>query len=139
MKGRALQIAKGIKRDQLVEQLPGYLYTVGTLEPISSKAKLKEIEDKWFGDEFAMSTQAGQGLQQFWPSWEKAKEISTELSDTGNDEYFLTSSSPEAVAIRLGLNQIAIEIGKEYPDFAVLYLGVFQKLYRDDLDMIRGN
>ena len=137
--GRALQIAKGIKRDQLVEQLPGYLYTVGTLEPISSKAKLKEIEDKWFGDEFAMSTQAGQGLQQFWPSWELAKEVSTGLSDTGNDEYFLTSSSPEAVAIRLGLNQIAIEIGKEYPDFAVLYLGVFQKLYRDDLDMIRGN
>ena len=125
-------------RYELQLELPGYNNEYGVLERPKTMTLIQEIENKWIGNKFVLTTEAGKGVNLFIKDWNEAKRASEKYSDSKNPYWFLSSADRKAIAIRIGLAQRAIEVGKMYPDFQYIWLGVFSRAFADDIEILNA-
>ena len=123
-----------VYRNYLIEQLPGFMSDYGSINPVKAKDVLKEMQAKWTTNELVLKLESGKAFAEFNPIWEEAGKISESYGFS--DSWWLTSSAPEAKALRMGVAQIARGITKEYPDFKYIWIGVYSRLFRDDTELI---
>jgi hypothetical protein len=123
-----------VYRNYLIEQLPGFMSDYGSINPVKAKDVLKEMQAKWTTNELVLKLESGKAFAEFNPIWEEAGKISESYGFS--DSWWLTSSAPEAKALRMGVAQIARSITKEYPDFKYIWIGVYSRLFRDDTELI---
>lgn len=128
-----VQVLK-VYRNYLIEQLPGFLRGYGTINPVKARDILEEMQAEWTTNELVLKLESGKAFAEFNPIWEEAGKISESYGFS--DSWWLTSSAPEAKALRLGVAQIARNITKEYPDFKYIWIGVYSRLFRDDTELI---
>jgi hypothetical protein len=123
-----------VYRNYLIEQLPGFQRDYGTINPVKARDVLEEMQAEWTTNELVLKLESGKAFAEFNPIWEEAGKISESYGFS--DSWWLTSSAPEAKALRLGVAQIARNITKEYPDFKYIWIGVYSRLFRDDTELI---
>ena len=124
-----------IYRNYLIQELPGFQRDYGLLNPVKAKNILEEMQQKWIQNDVILSTESGKAFEAFDPIWREVGKISSELSPTGNPEWWLTSTDDDARALRLGVAQIAKNITEQYPDFKYVWIGVYSRLFRDDKEI----
>ena len=123
-----------IYRNYLIEQLPGFQRDYGSVNPVKARDVLEEMQAEWTTNELVLKLESGKAFAEFNPIWEEAGKISESYGFS--DSWWLTSSAPEAKALRMGVAQIARNITKEYPDFKYIWIGVYSRLFRDDTELI---
>ena len=123
-----------IYRNYLIEQLPGFQRDYGSVNPVKARDVLEEMQAEWTTNELVLKLESGKAFAEFNPIWEEAGNISESYGFS--DSWWLTSSAPEAKALRMGVAQIARNITKEYPDFKYIWIGVYSRLFRDDTELI---
>ncbi len=123
-----------VYRNYLIENLPGFMSDYGSINPVKAKDVLKEMQAEWVDNELVLKLESGKAFAEFNPIWEEAGKISESYGFS--DSWWLTSSAPEAKALRMGVAQIARGITKEYPEFKYIWIGVYSRLFRDDTELI---
>ena len=123
-----------LMRNHLIETLPGFQRDYGSINPVKARDVLEEMQAEWTTNKLVLELESGKAFAEFNPIWEEAGKISESYGFS--DSWWLTSSAPEAKALRLGVAQIARNITKDYPDFKYIWIGVYSRLFRDDTELI---
>ena len=126
----------GIRRRQLMQDLPGFQQKGGQIKPATSKEILAEMIKFWPNLKIAQTTESGRTfVNDFLPMWEKNVEVSKKLSPSGSPEWWLTSTDPRAVYMRANFSSWAEETIQKNPDFAAIWVNIVSRMFRDDTEI----
>ena len=137
LSGNQKTILKRHYRNELKLALPGFqAEEYGTVNPPTVNDIFEEMKEQWLINPAVLELDAGKGFAEIMVQWKHAEALSASYSGTGSKTWWLSSSEPEAVSLRLLIANEANDIIKKYPEFWGVWTGVLLKLYRDDQEIL---